>query len=43
VADADKQPLIDAYLARWGKQVRSQFRELPDPADHPIFRIEPAT
>jgi deazaflavin-dependent oxidoreductase (nitroreductase family) len=43
VADADKQPLIDAYLARWGKQVRSQFRELPDPADHPVFRLEPAS
>jgi deazaflavin-dependent oxidoreductase (nitroreductase family) len=42
VADAEKPPLIEAYLARWGKQVASQFRELPDPADHPVFRIEPA-
>jgi deazaflavin-dependent oxidoreductase (nitroreductase family) len=42
VANAEKPPLIEAYLARWGSQVRSQFRELPDPADHPVFRIEPA-
>lgn len=41
--DADKPPIIDAYLQRWGSQVKSQFRELPDPADHPVFRIEPAT
>lgn len=43
VADAEKPPLIEAYLARWGKQVASQFRELPDPADHPVFRLEPAS
>ena len=42
VADADKQPIIDAYLARWGSQVKSQFAELPDAEDHPVFRIEPA-
>jgi deazaflavin-dependent oxidoreductase (nitroreductase family) len=42
IPDADKPPLIEAYLARWGKQVESQFRELPDPADHPVFRIESA-
>ena len=40
VADADKQPIIDAYLARWGSQVKAQFRELPDPSDHPVFRLE---
>lgn len=43
IADAAKPPLIEAYLARWGKQVKSQFRQLPDPADHPVFRIEPAS
>jgi deazaflavin-dependent oxidoreductase (nitroreductase family) len=43
VADADKPPIIEAYLARWGSQVKSQFAQLPDPADHPVFRIEPAT
>jgi deazaflavin-dependent oxidoreductase (nitroreductase family) len=43
VADAEKPPLIEAYLARWGRQVESLFRELPDPADHPVFRLEPAS
>jgi deazaflavin-dependent oxidoreductase (nitroreductase family) len=37
----ERQPLIDAYRARWGKQVRKQFEELPNAADHPLFRIEP--
>ena len=32
---------IDAYLARWGYQVKGQFQQLPNPADHPVFRIEP--
>lgn len=40
VADSEKPPLIEAYMARWGTQVRSQFEALPDPADHPVFRIE---
>jgi hypothetical protein len=32
--------VIQAYLDRWGRQVRNQFEALPDPADHPIFRVE---
>jgi hypothetical protein len=32
--------LIAAYLDRWGYQVRSQFDALPDPTDHPAFRLE---
>jgi hypothetical protein len=34
--------IIGAYLDRWGRQVRSQFEKLPDPADHPVFRIAAA-
>ena len=41
VAGAEKEPLIRAYLERWGRQVAAQFGALPDPADHPVFRIEP--
>ncbi len=41
VPDEEKARVITAYLARWGRQVRSQFEALPDPADHPVFRIEP--
>jgi len=42
VPASERQPLIDAYLQRWGAQTRSQFEKLPDPADHPIFRLDPA-
>jgi deazaflavin-dependent oxidoreductase (nitroreductase family) len=42
VPDAEKPRLIAAYLDRWGNQVRSQFDALPDPADHPTFRLESA-
>lgn len=34
-----RQPLIDAYKKRWGWQVGSQFKALPEPADHPSFEI----
>lgn len=36
-----RQPLIEAYLRRYGKlpRVAATFRKLPDPADHPAFRI----
>jgi F420H(2)-dependent quinone reductase len=36
-----RPPLIDAYLQQFGTlpTVASTFRALPDPADHPTFRI----
>ncbi len=43
VDDGAKPPIIDAYLQRWGRQVRSQFAQLPDPHYHPVFRLEPAS
>jgi deazaflavin-dependent oxidoreductase (nitroreductase family) len=43
VDDSGKPPIIDAYVQRWGRQVRSQFALLPDPHDHPVFRLEPAS
>jgi deazaflavin-dependent oxidoreductase (nitroreductase family) len=42
IPDHEKSPIIDAYLKRWGSQVKSQFDALPDPADHPVFRLETA-
>jgi deazaflavin-dependent oxidoreductase (nitroreductase family) len=38
---AERAGLIEAYLARYGKMptVAKTFRALPDPADHPAFRI----
>jgi deazaflavin-dependent oxidoreductase (nitroreductase family) len=41
VSGEEKPRVIAAYLDRWGNQVRSQFEALPDPADHPVFRIRP--
>jgi deazaflavin-dependent oxidoreductase (nitroreductase family) len=34
-----RELLIQAYLERFGSQVRSQFAALPDPKDHPVFEI----
>jgi deazaflavin-dependent oxidoreductase (nitroreductase family) len=43
ITDPDvRARIIGAYLDRWGRQVKAQFDQLPDPADHPVFRIEPA-
>jgi hypothetical protein len=40
IPDDEKPRIIDAYLARWGYQVRPYFRALPNASDHPVFRIE---
>jgi hypothetical protein len=43
ITDPDvRARIIGAYLDRWGRQVKAQFEQLPDPADHPVFRIESA-
>jgi deazaflavin-dependent oxidoreductase (nitroreductase family) len=41
VAVADRPLLIHAYLEQFGRfpTVRPTFRALPDPADHPTFRL----
>lgn len=42
ITDRDVQArVIDEYLRHWGRQVKGYFEQLPDPADHPIFRITP--
>jgi deazaflavin-dependent oxidoreductase (nitroreductase family) len=33
--------VVTAYRARFGWRARNFFAALPDPADHPVFRIEP--
>ena len=40
VLDEEKPRVIAAYLDRWGNQLKSQFDALPDPVDHPAFRLE---
>jgi deazaflavin-dependent oxidoreductase (nitroreductase family) len=41
VPEAERAPLIEVYLERFGRfpRVADTFRQLPDPADHPTFRI----
>jgi len=38
--DDEKPRIVDAYLTRWGYQVKGAFETLPNPADHPVFRLE---
>ena len=37
----ERAALMQAYLERWRSEVRREFEALPDPADHPTFRLEP--
>jgi deazaflavin-dependent oxidoreductase (nitroreductase family) len=41
VPPAERQPIIAAYLEHYGDRTHGQFEALPDPADHPTFRLEP--
>jgi hypothetical protein len=34
-----RKPILDAYQAKVGKYVDDQFRQLPDPTDHPVFSL----
>ena len=38
----ERGPIIDRYRATAGRTVTTYFTKLPDPADHPAFRLEPA-
>ncbi len=38
---AERPPVIAAYRAAAGRAVASFFARLPDPADHPVFRLDP--
>jgi deazaflavin-dependent oxidoreductase (nitroreductase family) len=37
---SERGAVIQAYLDKWGNQTRAQFEKLPDPIDHPIFRLD---
>jgi len=39
---ADRPPIISAYRERWEREVKKIFEQLPDPTDHPVFRITTA-
>jgi deazaflavin-dependent oxidoreductase (nitroreductase family) len=34
-----RPPIIAAYRDKWDSQVKKFFEQLPDPADHPVFRL----
>jgi len=37
----EQRRVVTAYRERMGWRAREFFAALPDPADHPVFRIEP--
>jgi deazaflavin-dependent oxidoreductase (nitroreductase family) len=37
---AERTPIIAAYRKMAGRAVSSFFEEMPDPADHPVFRLD---
>jgi len=37
---AERPPVIAAYRQVGGRAVRSFFEAMPDPADHPVFRLD---
>ncbi len=38
----ERPPVLEAYRKKVGREVDTYFKRLPDPADHPTFRLEPA-
>jgi deazaflavin-dependent oxidoreductase (nitroreductase family) len=42
VPEVARPALIAAYLERWHAEAGGYFERLPDPADHPVFELEPA-
>jgi deazaflavin-dependent oxidoreductase (nitroreductase family) len=39
---AERDPILEAYRQAAGRTVATYFKQLPDPADHPTFRLESA-
>lgn len=37
----ERERIVAAYRAKLGHSVDTYFDAIPDPADHPVFRIEP--
>ncbi|BBY59198.1 hypothetical protein [Mycolicibacterium sarraceniae] len=38
---ADREPVLEAYRVKAGRTVNGYFAKLPDPAGHPVFRLDP--
>jgi deazaflavin-dependent oxidoreductase (nitroreductase family) len=41
IEGAERERIVAAYRARLGRSVNSYFARIPDPAEHPVFRMEP--
>jgi hypothetical protein len=37
----ERAVVLEAYRRKAGKTVEGYFTKLPDPADHPVFRLDP--
>jgi deazaflavin-dependent oxidoreductase (nitroreductase family) len=43
VPEAEWPAIIAAYLERWRTEAGTYFEQLPDPANHPVFLLEPVS
>jgi deazaflavin-dependent oxidoreductase (nitroreductase family) len=43
VDGSERDRIVAAYRAKQGQSVAPFFRALPEPRDHPVFRVEPTT
>jgi deazaflavin-dependent oxidoreductase (nitroreductase family) len=41
VPAGERAPIIEAYRAKAGRATAGYFTKLPNPADHPVFRLQP--
>lgn len=41
VAGVEREVILAAYRRRLGRSVQGFFELIPNPADHPVFRMEP--
>lgn len=39
VPTPEREPILTAYRAKVGREVEAYWKKLPDPADHPVFRL----
>jgi hypothetical protein len=43
VRGVDHDRIVDAYRRKLGHSVDSYFSQIPDPAGHPVFRMDPVS
>ncbi len=41
LSGAERDRIVGVYRERLGRSVQRYFEQIPDPADHPVFRMEP--